>query len=145
MSKLVRKLRMAHAIEIGAQNAYEGHWRNLDKSDPNRLAVWWIQKEEILHQDNVRDMLKELGAKPNPVLDSILWLIGKTISAGCYVFGHRMTMWGAKIMEKMGAYTYKELAIEARDAGYPAMGVELDYMQRAEEDHERFFQSVLSR
>lgn len=88
-------------------------------------------------------MLKELGAKPNPILNVILWLIGRTIAIGCSFMGYRMAMWGAGIMEKLGGFTYKQLAREARDQGYPWMGCDLDDMQAAEERHEKFFKEVL--
>lgn len=144
MSKLTRLLRQAHAIEIGAYNAYEGHWRNIkpiDRWERGRVKI--IQVEELLHKEMLERMLKEVGGKPSRAQDALLWIIGKSISTACYVMGYKAAMWGAKIMEKMGGLCYKQLAKVARDEGYPAMAVDLDYMQRAEEEHEEFFKTCL--
>lgn len=143
-NKLIRMLKQAHAIEIGAYHAYEGHWKSLNKSGFERLNVWWIQQEEEGHRECVSQMLEKLNAKSSPILDSVFWVIGKTISAGCSVFGYRMAMFGAKVMETLGAVCYKKLAEEARKCGFPAMTVELERMQKAEERHEEFFKKCLN-
>ena len=144
MTKLAKLLRQAHAIEIGAYNAYEGHWRNIKPIDRyERGRVKWIQVEELLHKEMLERMLREVNSKPSWAQDALLWIIGKSISAACYVMGYKAAMWGAKIMEKMGGLCYKQLAATARDEGYPAMGVDLDDMQKAEEEHEEFFKTCL--
>jgi len=141
--KLIRLLQQAYAIEIGAFEAYEGHWRSL-KTPQERGLIQAIQLEEVEHRENVERMLKELGAKPNRFYNAILYVIGKSISIGCRFMGYRLAMWGAGIMEKLGGACYKRIAREARDEGYPAMAVDLDEMQAAEERHETFFKDVLS-
>jgi rubrerythrin len=144
MSKLVRLLRQAHAVETGAYNAYEGHWRSL-KNKEEREKVESIQKEEWFHRQTVGWMLIGLKSEPSEFLETILYLIGKTISLACYVMGYRAAMWGAKIMEVMGKNIYKNLAQVARDEGYPALAVELDFMQKGEEEHEKYFKSRLKK
>ena len=52
-------------------------------------------------------------------------------------------MWGAMIMEKMGSGIYRELAYEARKEKLWAMGALLEEMQKKEEEHEKFFASIL--
>ncbi len=142
--RLIRLLKQAHAIEIGAYQAYEGHWRNIKPIDRfERGKVKWIQVDELLHKETLEKMLKELDSKPSLILDAILWCIGKSISIGCYVMGYRMAMWGAKIMEVMGSNCYWTLAREAYNSGYPHMHTELCKMARQEEEHEQFFEKCL--
>lgn len=143
MKKLIRLLKQAHAVEIGAYHAYEGHWRSLDAGSNARKKIKQIQADELEHKMSVERMLKELNSKPNKVLGVALWIIGKTISALCHVMGYKMAMFGAKIMEVMGKNIYKKLAREARNECYVAMAIELDSMQRSEESHEEYFKSVL--
>jgi rubrerythrin len=145
-NKLTRLLKQAHAIEIGAYNAYEGHWRSLAKnklSEARRIVE--IQGDERAHMLAVERFLRTVNAKPSKIQDAILWIIGKSISIACYIMGYRAAMWGAKVMEVMGSNIYEKLAKVARDEGYPAMGVELDYMQRSEIEHEEFFKSCLEK
>lgn len=144
MKKLIRLLKQAHAIEVGAYQAYEGHWKNIKPlSNPIRGKVKRIQIDELLHKEAIEKMLKELDSKPSFILDSILFIIGRSISIGCYIFGYRMTMWGAKIMEILGSNTYWELSKVAYEAGSPKMCRELRNMAYQEEEHEKFFKECI--
>lgn len=141
--KLIRLLKQAHAIEVGAYHAYEGHWRSLaNKHLDDALQVVKIQSEEQMHRLTLERHLRILKSKPNKALDAIFWCVGKTISASCYVIGYRAGMWGAKIMERLGASCYDTLAEEAWMGGHLTMRYELEEMQRAEERHELFFKGV---
>lgn len=141
--KLVIMLQQAYAIEIGAFNAYEGHWRSVSSSY-ERAQIQEIQKEELEHKLAVGQMLAELKAKPSIILNVILWLIGKSISLACYVMGRKAAMWGAGVMEKLGTLCYKRIAAEAKLKGHRAMAHDLEDMQEAEERHDKFFQSRLN-
>lgn len=136
-------LQQAYAIEIGAINAYEGHWRSTSNTF-ERAQIKEIQRDEIFHKEEVGRMLSELKAKPSVILNAILWLIGKSISLACYIMGRKAAMWGAGIMEKMGTLCYKRIALEARTKGHRSMASDLEEMQEAEERHEKFFQSRLN-
>lgn len=143
MKKLTRLLRRAHAIEIGAFYAYDGHWKSLPDSDPAKHRIYEIQFEELLHRLTVLNMLRRLDAKPSPTQDFILWCIGKTISFSCYLMGRRAAMWGARIMEVMGKNIYVDIAEEALDQGRNVMAYQLGEMAMAEMRHQRFFEKVL--
>lgn len=143
MSKFIKLLKRAHAIEIGAYHAYEGHWRSLPNDSVSQNTIKAIQTDELNHKKAVAQMLKDLNAKSSPLLDTILWLIGKSISIACHFMGFRMAMWGAKIMEIMGANIYRKLVqIAVKERQY-TMALGLSYMQRAEEDHERYIKTCL--
>jgi len=105
MSKLVRLLKLAHSIEIGAYHAYEGHWRNT-KDPTTRKRLQEIQEEENFHRQQVRFMLSEVKSSPNFFLDFSMYLVGKSVSVSCYVMGYKAAMWGAKIFEILGPIFY---------------------------------------
>ena len=137
-TKLIYMLQQAHAIEIGAYEAYYGH-ANASKDPEAKRRIKEIQQDELDHKLNVGFMLHELGGKNNEVMDSLLYFIGRSISLICYIMVKRAANWGAKIMEVMGADEYRKLAFEARAQGYYKMALTLDDMQKAEKDHEEFF------
>lgn len=143
MTLLAKLLRQAHAIEVGAYNAYEGHWRSLPLDSDERGKIKFIQVDELIHKENVEAMLKELGAKPSWAQDAFLWIIGKSISTACSVMSYRMAIWGARMMERLGAVCYNRIAIEALREGRRDMAVKLMDMQRAEQDHEKYLISIL--
>lgn len=143
MSKLIRLLRRAHAIEVGAYHAYEGHWRSVKPvSDPVRGKIKDIQIDELIHRENLFRMLSELNSKPSRAQDLILLLVGKLVSASCRILPRRLAAYGAYVMEILGDVCYAQLAQVARDEGYPAMAVELDYMQRTEQEHKSFMKAL---
>lgn len=138
--KLIRLLKVAHAIEIGAYQAYEGHWRSIMPiSHPDRFVVKIIQVEELIHREAIFKMLNELGAKPSPALDSILWVVGRCVSATCYIAPKLATKLGARIMESFAVAQYFEIASVAREAGFPEMAAELREFAMTELEHEAFF------
>lgn len=145
MKRLIRLLQLAHAIEIGAYNAYEGHWNSIPANEVERIKIWVIQCEEYLHREELKKMLRKLDAKPSKILDAILWVIGKSISVSCYVMPRKMAMWGAEIMEIMGSGIYYRVAEAALDEDQLKMCHDLVKMGRQEERHEQFFRKYLNK
>ena len=142
MSKLIKILRKAHAIEIGAYEAYEGHWRST-KDPEKKRRLKEIQKDEWSHKQAVGWMLIELGAESNKELDFLMYCIGKMVSISCYVIGPRAAAWGAKLFEVMGSQIYWKAAIEAIDEKNIPMCRELFCMSDKEREHEEFFKWCL--
>lgn len=145
MKKLIWLLKLAYGIEIGAYMAYEGH-RNSIPSEMRmvRAKILAIQIDELIHRRDLKDMLTMLDQKPNRVINLVFFLIGKTIGGLCHVFGFRAAMWGAKIMEIMGAGIYEKMSEEAYWNELCSMGYVLERMGKKEKEHERFFQEVLN-
>ena len=142
-NRLIKLLKQAHAIEIGAFHAYSGHWRSLPVGSIERVQVHLIQFDELAHKLKLEVMLESLDAQPSRFQDAILWCIGKTISVGCHIFGYKAAMWGAKIMEIMGSNVYFNLAREAARVGDREMSNYLYDMGVQEEEHEEFFKKCL--
>lgn len=132
---------MAHAIEVGACNAYWGHYKTLKSAE--RMNVFLIYKDEVKHRKQVYAMLAEFDAGPNPVLDATFWLIGTSVSLACRFMSRELAMWGAKMMEKLGAVCYIKLARIAREAEREDMSDQLLEMYVAEKRHELYFLGAL--
>lgn len=142
MSKLIRLLRRAHAIEIGAYEAYEGHWRST-KDPVKRKRIQEIQKDELDHKQMVGFMLIFLGAESNKDLDWLMYFVGRLVSISCYVIGSRAAAWGAKLFEVMGSDLYKDAAAECLGTQNEHMSETLWKMGMKEQEHEEFFKSCL--
>jgi len=138
---LVWKLKKAHAIEIGAFEAYGGHAKyTKDESVKKRIEA--IRHDEFQHRMEVGSMLYDLGEKSDIFLDFMLWCIGKSIALACKFMGARAAAWGAKIMEIMGSAVYRDLAKEASNRVLPEYERKFEEMARTEEEHEEFFKAL---
>lgn len=138
MTKLILLLQWSHAVEVGAYQAYEGHWRAIPSKFSKKVnTIKSIQADELEHKLAIEDMLLRLHTKPNWLMDAFVWTIGKTISVSCRFMGLRMANYGAAIMELMGANLYQKVAKVARNEGYPFMASELYYFHLVEKHHER--------
>lgn len=140
--KLIRMLQSAHAGELAAFYAYEGHWKSL-KSDSEREAIKKIQREEMEHIKLTEVFLEGLRAKPSPIKDYIFTKIGKTIGFLCHWTGWTLPMKVAGLMEKIGAYSYKNIAKEAWASKNHQIVKTLNRMQTVEIQHEDYFNGLL--
>jgi len=141
MTKLVRKLRFAHAAEIAAYHAYEGHWR----STTNQREQEYIRNialDEMKHIRDLERMLDCLGYCTDSTLDKAGKVVGEIIGFMCYYTGWRLPMWFAGVMEKIGTSSYKDIAEIAADEKRYAMAYKLMQMAKVEEQHEEYFQTV---
>jgi demethoxyubiquinone hydroxylase (CLK1/Coq7/Cat5 family) len=136
MTKLISLLKRAHAIEIGAYHAYEGHWRSLPTGSVAQDTIKAIQIDEKNHREDLVKILAGFGYRSNPVYDAVLWCIGKSISIACYVMGYKAAMLGAKVMETMGSAIYFDISREAAKLGMRDLSNTLYVMGTNEETHE---------
>lgn len=138
---LVRSLQKAHAGELAAYYAYEGHWRNV-KNAKTKKKIQEIQKDELEHIDILKGFLKILEAKPDPKLDRIYTKIGKIISLLCYVSPMWLTNWVARKMEKIGTVAYEDISEIAFKEYRSDMAYILIAMAKVELDHDKYFKSL---
>ena len=136
-------LKSAHAIEIGAINAYSGHFRSLPFGSEERRMIKRMRTEEKVHKLALEKMMNQYQESSNRFLDFILFLIGQSIAAGCFFMGYRAAMWGAKIMEIMGSDIYRKLSTEATKCGVIQMAKDLWTMNEQEQAHEIYLKSCL--
>lgn len=142
---LVAVLRRAHAGELGASLAYQGHARSL--ADPTEAAeVLAIAREEMEHRGSVGRMLKDLGKRPRRLREALFRGVGSVVGSLCRVSGWLAPMYGAGRLESGNIREYEEAAGLAILAGRPHLAPELLRMAEVEWEHERYFRAkVLSR
>lgn len=144
MDKLIRMLKFAHAAEIAAYNAYEGHWRSVaDQSEQDSIKK--IQLDELKHIYSIEAMLKLLQSNPNPILDKMGQYIGEFISFLCFYTGWRLPIWVAGRMECIGTASYMDIAVEAAEQGRHVLAYQLKIMAENEYEHEQYFKNLRRR
>lgn len=141
MKKLIRLLKIAHAVEIGAIQAYGGHWRSLPDNSEEQLNVYVIQLEEIQHRETCENYLLYLGAQSSKFLDITLFFIGNIIGKMCYVSPKKASAFGAAIMEIIGSKIYNRLADEAIDLEMKNLASQFLVMAHTETNHEIYFKN----
>lgn len=141
---LIHLLQRAHAGELAAALAYQGH-----------AASWWARRErgeiaaieadEWRHRAEVAAMLKGLGGQAVPWREAMLWTIGTSVGLFCHVGGWLIPMFGAGVLERANFTEYERAARLARGAGLPELVDPLLAMAETEWDHEAWFRArVLS-
>ena len=136
--KLIRQLQGACSGELAAGYAYRGHWKSV--RDPmERERIRTIEAEEWHHRELVQGLLRELGAKANPLREAIFWLIGRILGATCSLSGWFLPMWGAGRLERGNIVEYEVAAVYAAECGRHDMIECLLAMAEVEWEHELFF------
>jgi len=142
--KLIKLLQDAHAGEMAAYHAYEGHWRSVS-SLQEKKEIQKIQAEEIEHRECIGRFLAELGAAPRSSRELLMAFVGRTIGLLCRLGGWFIPMYGAGQLEQGNIVEYETAARLARAAGLDQYVEPLLKMAEVEWDHEGYFRAkVLS-
>jgi demethoxyubiquinone hydroxylase (CLK1/Coq7/Cat5 family) len=140
LRSLVSILQKAHAGELAAYLAYEGHWRSL--ADPSEIAeVREIGREELLHRKRLAVMLEELGFAPARPREVLFRGVGTAIGLFCRVGGWLAPMYGAGFLERGNIREYEDAAVLALLAGHSRFVDCLLEMAEVEWEHEQYFRS----
>ena len=137
---LITLLQLAHSGEKAAAYAYAGHWRSV-RQPADRAMIRKIELEEWDHRRRVRAMLDALGARPARRREIRMALIGRTVSALCFVSGRFVPMYGAGLIEQRNVHEYVDAAALAIAGGHPELVDELLDMAEVGWDHESYFRS----
>lgn len=135
---LILLLQRAHAGELAAARAYQGHaaswWARRE-----RLPIREIEADEWRHRREVGHLLTQLGAAPAPPREALMWTIGTTIGLLCHLGGWLIPMYGAAVLERDNVCEYEtaaRLAIQAQLADFVPCLLE---MAEKEWDHQAWF------
>lgn len=142
IAPFIKQLQKAHSGEIGAYFAYGGHWKSV-KDPSKKLWIQWIQKEELEHIHSLELMLYLLRSRPDRFRDKIFAKIGKTLGFLCFLTGYRLPMWGAAVIEKVGAVNYEEMSKMASQMQMHEFAQTLGEMHLVEKEHEEWFRTCL--
>jgi len=122
-------LQFTHGVEMGANNAYLGHFARTN--DPR---VKEIADDEMLHQEQIRDILAKCGSTTNPIFDIPFLIVGKTVGMLCRVSPLFALNLIANILEKFAVFSYNQLAER-----FPEYREQLLEMAAVELEHEAYF------
>jgi hypothetical protein len=136
--KLICILKNAYSGELGAIHAYQGHRKAVN--DPaEKMMIYRIEVEEIIHRERVGEMLSILGAAPSAPQERTMGVIGKMLGYLCSLSGWFAPMYGAGLLESRNIREYEEAAEYALAAGHVEFLDDLLTMAEVEWEHEKFF------
>jgi len=142
-SQLTFLLQLAYSGELAATRAYLGHHHSLrDRTERAELAK--IIRDEIRHRHCLLDQLVDLGARPDPMRERKMELVGRSIAAFCQVGGWFFPMWGAGRLEAQNVREYEVAARLALVADVHEFVEPFLEMAEVEWDHERYFRGKAS-
>lgn len=135
---LVELLQQAYSAEKAAAFAYQGHADSVASPDERR-AIHQIERDEWNHRAEVLTIMKEYGVPVSKYFEVRFHIIGKIISASCYVIGWFMPFYFAGRLESGNVCEYfrmkqmfNALGIHKHDEVLYEMGIK-------EKEHEMYF------
>jgi rubrerythrin len=136
--KLVKLMKMAYSAEKAAAFAYIGH-AGAVKSVEEKKAIRQIELDEWGHREEVLTIMKEYNVPISKWYEVRFHVIGRIISASCYVIGWFMPFYFAGRLESGNVCEYfrmmhyfHELGITKHDKVLYDMGIK-------EKEHEVYF------
>lgn len=136
--QLVDLLQMAYSAEKAAAFAYQGHAGSV-KNKEEKKAIRQIEIDEWNHRTAVLTLMNRYEVPVSRYYEFRFHVIGKMISAACYVIGWFMPFYFAGRLESGNVCEYfrmmhffQELGIKEHDAILYEMGMK-------EKEHELYF------
>ena len=136
---LVRILQDAHAGELAAAYAYQGHSRSLWRHPAARAEVERIEAAEWHHRRLVAALLVALDARPRRPREWLMAVTGRFFGLLCFVGGWFAPMYAAGRLEAMNVGQYSDACEAAAGLGLDDAVVQLDEMTAEEDRHEQWF------
>lgn len=138
-ASLIRILQDAHAGELAAAYAYQGHARSLRRRPEERAEVLRIEEAEWHHRRQVAELLVELGAHRRWRRELLMGSIGRFFGLLCFVGGWFAPMYAAGRLEAMNVIQYVTARDDAVALGLATAAQRLEAMMAEEERHETWF------
>ena len=140
--KLIRLLQLAYSAEKAAAFAYIGHAGSV-KSPVEKAAIRQIELDEWQHRETVLSLMRQYDVPISRYFEFKYHVIGRLISASCYIIGWFMPYYFAGRLESGNVCEYfimmryfNELGITRHDDVLYEMGIK-------EKEHEVYFQKGL--
>ena len=128
--RLVRLLRLAYSAEKAAAFAYIGHAGSVKDPDA-KVAIKQIEMDEWQHRETVLSIMRQHTIPPSRYYELKYHIIGRIISASCYIIGWFMPYYFAGRLESGNVCEYfimmryfNEIGITAHDEALYEMGDE---------------------
>jgi rubrerythrin len=140
--KLVKLLQMAYSAEKAAAFAYIGHAGSVKNPD-DKAAIQQIEVDEWHHREAVLAIMTQYGIQPSRYNEIKYHVIGRILSASCYVIGWFMPYYFAGRLESGNVCEYFIMMRYFNDLGITAHDDVLYEMGMKEKEHEVYFQKAL--
>lgn len=134
-------LQFAHAYEIAAYHAYEGHWRHHTNREEQEF-MHDIEFDELDNMGWIQHMLVTLDADTDWYMDHCAEYIGEFIGLLCYHTKWRIPKFITKALDKFGVFSYKRIAREAFKVALFDMHDDLLEIAGTKNEHDRFFDKL---
>lgn len=135
---LVDLLQMAYSAEKAAAFAYIGHAKSVKKQE-EKLAIKQIEIDEWNHRAEVLAIMKQYDIAPSKYYELRFHIIGKVISASCYVIGWFMPFYFAGRLESGNVCEYFRIKQYFNSLGITEHNKILYEMGIKEKEHEVYF------
>jgi hypothetical protein len=136
--KLVKSLRKAYSAEKAASYAYQGHAASV-KNNEEKKAIYQIELDEWSHRAEVLKIMQQYNIPVSKWYEIKFAIIGKTISASCFVIGWFMPLYFAGSLESGNVCEYFIMKQEFNSLGITKHDEILYEMGIKEKEHEVFF------
>ncbi|GDY10993.1 hypothetical protein LBMAG52_44810 [Planctomycetia bacterium] len=140
--KLVRLLQLAYSAEKAAAFAYIGHAGSVKNPD-EKVAIKQIEMDEWQHRETVLSIMRQHAIPPSRYYEVKFHVIGRIISASCYVIGWFMPYYFAGRLESGNVCEYFIMMRYFNEIGITAHDDVLYEMGMKEKEHEVYFQKGL--
>ncbi len=135
---LVKLLQKAYSAERAAAFAYIGHAGSL-RSAGAKAAVKQIEDDEWKHRENIRVLMEHYEVPVSRWYEVRFYIIGRIISASCYVIGRFMPFFFAGKLESGNVCEYFVMMRHFRSLGIREHDEMLYEMGMKEKEHEVYF------
>jgi rubrerythrin len=136
--KLVDLLKKAYSAEKAAAFAYQGHAGSV-KDISEKTAIRQIELDEWFHREEVLQVMNEYGISVSGWYEFKFHVIGKVISASCYVIGWFMPFYFAGRLESGNVCEYFRMKQYFNSLGITKHDKMLYEMGIKEKEHEIYF------
>ena len=140
--KLVKLLQLAYSAEKAAAFAYIGHAGSVKNPD-EKVAIKQIEMDEWRHRETVPSIMRQYDVLPSRYNEFKYHIIGRIISASCYVIGWFMPYYFAGRLESGNVCEYFIMMRYFNEIGITAHDDVLYEMGMKEKEHEVYFQKSL--
>ncbi len=139
---LVNLIQMAYSAERAASFAYQGHAGSL-RNPQERARVKQIEQDEWDHRAEMLALMKKYDIPINQYYEWRFYLIGKFISASCYVIGWFMPYYFAGRLESGNVCEYIRMKRYFNELGITEHDQALLQMAVREKEHEVCFLEMI--
>jgi hypothetical protein len=140
---LIDLLQQAYSAEKAAAFAYQGHAGSV-KSPEDKLAIKQIELDEWNHRTEVLELMKQYNVPISRLYEQKYHIIGKVISASCYLIGWFMPYFFAGKLESGNVCEYFRMMQYFNYLGITEHDQILYDMGMKEKEHEVYFLSKIN-